>query len=54
VLAGSAPDSLQAVLTATNQGFETQIAVGTQPYVAVQALDAAGRTLATSSVVHVS
>jgi arylsulfotransferase ASST len=54
VLAGSASDSLQAVVTATNQGFESQIAIATQPYVAVQALDAAGRTLATSSVVHVS
>jgi Arylsulfotransferase (ASST) len=54
VLAGSASDSLQAVVTATNQGFESQIAIATQPYVAVQALDAAGRTLATSSVVHLS
>jgi hypothetical protein len=54
VLAGSASDSLQAVVTATNQGFESQIAIATQPYVAVQALDAAGRALATSSVVHIS
>jgi hypothetical protein len=54
VLAGSAADSLQAVLTAPNQGFESQIAIATQPYVAVQALDAAGRTLATSRVVQVS
>jgi hypothetical protein len=54
VLAGPASDSLQAVVTAPNQGFESQIAIATQPYVAVQALDAAGRTLATSSVVHVS
>jgi arylsulfotransferase ASST len=54
VLAGSAPDALQAVVTSTKQGFESQIAIATQPYVAVQALDAGGRTLATSSVVHVS
>lgn len=54
VLAGSAPDSLQPVLSATNQGFETQIATATQPYVAVQALDATGRTLGTSSVVQVT
>lgn len=54
VLAGSAPNALQAVVTAANQGFESQIAIATQPYLAVQALDAAGRALATSSVVHVS
>jgi hypothetical protein len=54
VLAGSAANALQAVVTATKQGFETQIAIASQPYVAVQALDAAGQALATSSVVHVS
>jgi Arylsulfotransferase (ASST) len=54
VLAGSAANALQPVVTATKQGFETQIAIAPQPYVAVQALDAAGRTLATSSVVQVS
>jgi hypothetical protein len=54
VLAGSAANALQAVVTTSRQGFETQIAIATQPYVAVQALDAAGHTLATSSVVHVS
>jgi hypothetical protein len=54
VLAGPAANALQAVTTATKQGFESQIAIATQPYVAVQALDAAGRALATSSVVHVS
>ena len=54
VLAGPASDSLQAVVTAPNQGFESQIAIATQPYVAVQALDATGRTLATSSVVQAS
>jgi hypothetical protein len=54
VLSGASPDSLQAVVTSTKQGFETQIAIPAQPYVAVQALDAAGHTLATSSAVHVS
>jgi hypothetical protein len=54
VLAGSAANALQAVVTTGRQGFETQIPIATQPYVAVQALDAAGRTLATSSVVHVT
>ena len=52
VLAGSSPDALQAVVTSTKQGFESQIAIPAQPYVAVQALDAAGHTLATSGVVH--
>ena len=41
-------------MTASKQGFETQIAIAAEPYVAVQALDAAGRALATSSVVHVT
>jgi arylsulfotransferase ASST len=54
VLAGSAENALQAVVTTTKQGFENQIAIATEPYVAVQALDAAGRTLAASSVVHVT
>ena len=54
VLAGAAANTLQAVVTATKQGFESQIAIGAAPYIAVQALDAAGHALATSSVVHVS
>jgi hypothetical protein len=54
VLAGSAANALQAVVTSSKQGFESQIAIASQPYVAVQALDSAGRTLATSSVVHVT
>jgi Arylsulfotransferase (ASST) len=53
VLAGTAANALQAVVTTTKQGFESQIAIAAQPYVAVQALDGAGRVLATSSVVHV-
>ena len=54
VLAGSAANALQAVVTSARQGFESQIAIASQPYVAVQALDSAGRTLATSSVVQVT
>jgi hypothetical protein len=53
VLAGSAANALQAVVTASKRGFETQIAIPAKPYVAVQALDAAGRAMATSSVAHV-
>ena len=53
VLAGVSADSLEVVRTAAKQGFETQIPIAPQPYVAVQALDSAGRALATSSVVHV-
>jgi Arylsulfotransferase (ASST) len=52
VLAGATADTLQAVETATKQGFESQLAIPAQPYVQVQALDSAGRTLATSSVVQ--
>jgi Arylsulfotransferase (ASST) len=54
VLAGPAPDALEAAATANKQGFETQIPIAAAPYVAVQALDDAGGTLGTSSVVHVS
>ncbi|MGH2881569.1 MAG: arylsulfotransferase family protein, partial [Solirubrobacteraceae bacterium] len=46
VLAGSSASSLQAVATASKQGFESQIPVAAAPYVAVQGLDAAGRVLA--------
>ena len=52
VLAGATEDTLEAVETATKQGFESQLTIPTQPYVQVQALDSAGRTLASSSVVH--
>jgi Arylsulfotransferase (ASST) len=54
VFAGASADALRAVVTAPKQGFETQIPIAAQPYVEVQALDAAGHALATSSVVHVS
>jgi len=53
VLAGASTDALEVVTTAGKQGFETQIPIAAQPYVAVQALNSAGRELATSSVVHV-
>ena len=52
VFAGPAANALEAVVTAAKKGFETQIGIPAQPYVSVQALDAAGRALATSSVVH--
>ena len=54
VLAGASQNALQAVTTASKQGFESQVMIPPAPYVQVQALDSAGRTLATSSVVHVT
>jgi hypothetical protein len=52
VLAGPSANALQAVVTAPKDGFETEVAIAGQPYVAVQALDGAGHTLATSSAVR--
>jgi Arylsulfotransferase (ASST) len=52
VLAGASTDALQALATTTKQGFESQVTIPAEAYVQVQALDSAGRTLATSSVVH--
>jgi Arylsulfotransferase (ASST) len=52
VLAGASQDALQAVITASTQGFESQVTIPTAPYVQVQALDSAGAVLATSSIVH--
>jgi hypothetical protein len=43
---------LQAVATVSTSAFESQVTIPAQPYVAVQALDGAGRRLATSSVAH--
>jgi hypothetical protein len=51
VLAGASSNALQAAATAPKQGFETQIPIRSQPYVAVQALNRAGRVLATSATV---
>ncbi|HEY1593231.1 MAG TPA: arylsulfotransferase family protein [Solirubrobacteraceae bacterium] len=51
VLAGPAPQSLATIGVANRTGFETHIAVHSgSPYFAVQALNAAGKVLATSAV----
>jgi hypothetical protein len=52
VLGGTSPSTLRWVTTSARQGFETQIAVTSQPYVAVQALGADGRVLGTSKVIR--
>jgi len=54
VLAGPAPTSLAAIAQAPRSGFETAVALpagSAAPYVAAEALDAAGRTLAVSAPV---
>jgi hypothetical protein len=52
LLSGSKPSSLQPAATVARQGFETQIAIpGSHSYLQVQALDASGRVLASSSTV---
>jgi hypothetical protein len=53
VLAGADPNSLQAAVTTARRGFETQITIPQQAYVAVQALDRAGKVLGTSATVQV-
>jgi len=54
VLAGPDPDNLQDVDTASRSGFETTITVQTtEPYVAVQAEDDAGKVLGVSSAIEV-
>jgi hypothetical protein len=51
VIAGPDPDRLEPVGSAPWRGFETTIVVNTtEPYVAVQARSASGRTLGTSKV----
>ena len=52
VLSGRSADSLQAAKSATKDGFETAITIGSEPYVSVQALDANGAVLATSRTVR--
>jgi Arylsulfotransferase (ASST) len=53
VLGGAAPGALNAVGAGTRSGFETALHVAaTEPYVAVQALDASGTVLGTSAVVR--
>jgi hypothetical protein len=51
VLVGASASTLRAEATVPKQGFETQITIAQQPYVAVQALDGAGRVLGTSATV---
>jgi len=52
VLAGTSATSLAPVTSAPRSGFETTITVHTSdPYVAVAALDSAGKTLATSAAI---
>lgn len=53
VLAGDSPDALQTAGSGARQGFETGFTIPAAPYVAVRALDAAGRVLSTSSTVRV-
>jgi hypothetical protein len=49
VSAGATPDALVAAAVEPRSGFETSISVSTAgPYVAVQALNAAGQVLGTS------
>jgi hypothetical protein len=51
VIAGPDPDELEPVGSAPWRGFETTIVVNTtEPYIAVQARSASGRTLGTSKV----
>jgi Arylsulfotransferase (ASST) len=51
VLAGPSSSALQTVAAAPKQGFETQIPIQSEPYVAVQALNKAGQVLGTSATV---
>ncbi len=52
VLAGAGPSALTPVATAARTGFETALATpAAAPYVAVQALDAAGAVLGTSKTI---
>ena len=52
VLAGGSATALQTVETVPDTSFETAIAIPTASYVAVQALDANGQTLASSATVQ--
>jgi hypothetical protein len=53
VLAGPAPDALEPAGTGARRGFETALAVRTsEPWVAVEALGAAGEVLGTSRAVR--
>jgi hypothetical protein len=52
VLSGDRADRLSPVASSSNHGFETAIKTAAQGYLAVQALDAAGHVLSTSTVVE--
>jgi hypothetical protein len=53
VLAGPTPSRLAPVASAAKAGFETAIAIpGDEPYVSVQALNAAGATIGTSAAIQ--
>jgi hypothetical protein len=52
VLAGDRSDRLNPIVTSPKHGFETTIKTAAQRYIAVQALDADGRVLSTSTVVE--
>ena len=55
VLGGTGPDALRVLGSQPRKGFETTIMTSSStPYVAVQAMDASGRVLATSPVVSPS
>jgi hypothetical protein len=52
VLAGGAPRGLRSVRTVRRRGFETDIQVPAEAYLAVQALDAQGRVLGRSRTIR--
>jgi hypothetical protein len=53
VLAGSSPNQLKPVVSASRRGFETTVAVRTaKPYVAVRAKDSSGRVLGVSKPIE--
>jgi hypothetical protein len=52
VLSGPAPGALRATRAVLKRGFETSTQITAAPFVAVQALDLAGRVIATSSPVR--
>jgi hypothetical protein len=52
VLGGARPRALRSIGSATRRGFETQVAVASEPYIAVQALAEDGRVLGTSKVIR--
>lgn len=51
-LAGGAPGAMRPMGSSPKQGFETELTIPASGYVAVQALDARGRVLATSKPVR--